>query len=249
MSFIKHNNSRYKDQLLKEASGLELLRSAIDSNGIKLRVPQVLNVAKQTLVLERINAVSPNAKQMQELGKALAKLHRIRFEHYGLSEDNYIGLNPQENGLSRDWGCFFYEKRLMFQVQLIASQRVRESFLEVLSNSRERLIRWLNEHCEHASLVHGDLWSGNVMFDEKDVWLIDPAVYYGDREVDLAMTEMFGGFSQDFYRAYDEVLPRSKEYDTKKVIYNLYHYLNHYNLFGEGYLSDCHSALEAIQRQ
>jgi fructosamine-3-kinase len=247
MSFIKHNSSRFNDQLIKEAAGLELLRATIESKQITLRIPHIFNVSKQKLELERINATSATTAQMKDFGRELAKLHGIEFQHFGLDEDNYIGLNPQENGLFQDWGRFFYEKRLKFQVDMIASQKVRESFLEILNNNRERLIRWLNEHCRHASLVHGDLWSGNVMFDEQDVWLIDPAAYYADREVDLAMTEMFGGFNRHFYDAYDDVLPRSKEYDTKKVIYNLYHYLNHYNLFGEGYLSACQRGMALIK--
>lgn len=247
MSFIKHNSSRFPDQLIKEASGLELLRETIASHQLNLRVPQVLSVTERELELETIKSTSPSAKQMQTLGHELAKLHCIKFEQFGLDENNYIGLNPQENGLYHDWGHFFYEKRLMFQVELIDSQRVRKSFLEVLSNTRERLTDWLNEHCEHASLVHGDLWSGNVMYDETYVWLIDPAVYFGDREVDIAMTEMFGGFNHHFYDAYDDVLPRSQEYCTKKVIYNLYHYLNHYNLFGEGYLSACQRGMSVVK--
>ncbi|AKE52002.1 fructosamine kinase family protein [Kangiella geojedonensis] len=247
MSFIKHNASRFKDQLLKEVAGLERLRGVIESNDIKLRIPRVINVSEHQLELERVKRVSPNSEMMATFGKELAKLHSIPSKRAGLEEDNYIGLNPQENGLYQDWGSFFYEKRLKFQVEMVTSPRVRESFLEVLSNNRERLIRWLNEHCEHASLVHGDLWSGNVMFDEQNVWLIDPAVYFGDREVDLAMTEMFGGFNHHFYDAYDDILPRSQEYGTKKVIYNLYHYLNHYNLFGDGYLSACQRGIELIK--
>ena len=86
------------------------------------------------------------------------------------------------------------------------------------------------------------------MYDSDHVWLIDPAVYYGDREVDLAMTEMFGGFTASFYRAYDAVLPRSQDYPHKKVIYNLYHYLNHYNLFGSGYLKACYQGFDYIKK-
>ena len=246
MSFIKHNASRFKDQLLKEVAGLELLRGVIESNDIKLRVPRVINVSEHQLELERVNAISPNSEMMATFGKELAKLHSIPSKRAGLEEDNYIGLNPQQNGLYQDWGSFFYDKRLVAQAEMIAALRVRNNFIDILSDKKDCLINWLNQHSQHMSLVHGDLWSGNVMFDERDVWLIDPAVYYADREVDLAMTEMFGGFNHNFYDAYDDVLPRSEEYDTKKVIYNLYHYLNHYNLFGEGYLSACQRGMAVV---
>ncbi|MCB1581549.1 MAG: fructosamine kinase family protein [Xanthomonadales bacterium] len=96
--------------------------------------------------------------------------------------------------------------------------------------------------------MHGDLWSGNVMFDKEHVWLIDPAVYFGDSEADIAMTEMFGGFSSEFYLAYQSVRPLTDAYPTKRLIYNLYHYLNHYNLFGASYLSPCLRAIQKINQ-
>jgi fructosamine-3-kinase len=95
--------------------------------------------------------------------------------------------------------------------------------------------------------LHGDLWSGNVLFDSNQCWLIDPAVYYGDSEVDLAMTEMFGGFSNAFYHAYFQIRSRSSTYANKRTIYNLYHYLNHYNLFGDSYLSRCREGFWSIE--
>lgn len=247
MTFIKTNNSRYKEQLIKEAEGLELLRERIESNDINLRVPRVLKVDDKRLELEAIDSSSPSDKQVMQLGKELAKLHSIKCERYGFDSNNFIGLNPQTNGYSTNWGTFFYEKRLNYQVNMIASTQVREYFQTSLSEQKVVLINWLNQHCEYPSLVHGDLWSGNVMFDKQDVWLIDPAVHYADREVDLAMTEMFGGFNHHFYDAYDEALPRTSEYDRKKIIYNLYHYLNHYNLFGEGYLSACQRGMDFIK--
>ncbi|GAA0212479.1 fructosamine kinase family protein [Kangiella japonica] len=247
MTFIKRNSSPYKDQLIKEAEGLELLRETIESNNINIRVPRVLSVDDKKLELEAIDSVSPSDKQMMQLGKELAKLHSIKYERYGYDTNNFIGLNPQANASSTNWGTFFYEKRLSYQVSMIASAQVREYFQAILSEQKDVLIKWLNKHCEFPSLAHGDLWSGNVMFDEQNVWLIDPAVYYADREVDLGMTEMFGGFNHHFYHAYDDILPRSVAYNTKKVIYNLYHYLNHYNLFGEGYLSACQRGMDFIK--
>ena len=247
MKFIKTNNSRYKEQLIKEAEGLELLRETIESNDINLRVPSVLGVDEEKLELEVIDSASPSDNQMAQLGKELAKLHSIKFERYGFDANNFIGLNPQLNGYSTNWGEFFYEKRLSYQVSMIASSQTRKDFQSILIEQKDVLINWLNQHCEYPSLVHGDLWAGNVIFDKQDAWLIDPAVYFADREVDIAMSEMFGGFNHHFYDAYDEVLPLSQEYNTKKIIYNLYHYLNHYNLFGEGYLPACQRGMMLIK--
>jgi fructosamine-3-kinase len=122
----------------------------------------------------------------------------------------------------------------------------KREFEKVLNQRKENLINYLNETTTHPSLVHGDLWSGNYLCDSEKVYLIDPAVYFGDREVDLAMSEMFGGFSPAFYQAYDTAYPRSADYPHKKKIYNLYHYLNHYNLFGQSYLGPCRELFEIL---
>ena len=145
-------------------------------------------------------------------------------------------------------GAFFVEHRLDFQVGLIKINSIKEEFQEILLNKRNKLVEFLNLTCEHPSLVHGDLWSGNVIFDEKDVWLIDPSSYYAHREVDIAMTEVFLGFSQEFYDAYNEEYALSENYETNKIIYNLYHYLNHYNLYGNTYLAECKKAFDFIKK-
>lgn len=252
LSFIKTNNTRFKDALLKENEGLDALQQLIDSREIEeLTTPQVLSVDSHQLELTQIEAISPTAEHMKMLGHGLAKLHLQKFERAGFSQDNYIGLNPQKNDWSNNWGEFFVERRLAFQIELIESSTVKTAFKRILEENKPRLIGFLNQTTAFMSLVHGDLWSGNAMFSQQEgkskVWLIDPAVYYGDREVDLAMTEMFGGFNHHFYQAYDEVYPRTSEYETKKVIYNLYHYLNHFNLFGEGYLSACRRRFEIVK--
>ena len=157
-----------------------------------------------------------------------------------------IGRSPQKNRLTDDWGAFFLRDRLGVQVGMVGDAHVRREFETVLERQGDKLAGFLNEHCEHPSLLHGDLWSGNVLFDSVGPWLIDPAVYYGDREADIAMTELFGGFSSAFYRAYDRVYPRTDVYDTKRAIYNLYHTLDHYNLFGASYLSACRHNLDVV---
>jgi len=246
--FVKYNQVSFKDALVKEAEGLELLREQIEKHNIsELRVPKIISVNERELILENINTVSPSATQMAQLGSGLAKLHQIHIgEHFGLSQNNYIGLNAQKNTLTQDWGSFFTEHRLGYQISLITKTELREKFEKKLKQKRSALIEFLNTHCRKPSLCHGDLWSGNALFSKQYCWLIDPAAYYGDREVDIAMSEMFGGFTQAFYQAYNAEYSLSEQYPYKKHLYNLYHYLNHYNLFGKAYLPNCETGFNQL---
>lgn len=213
-----------------------------------IKIPTVHAVDHHTLTLDHIKQQKPQSSQWQTLGQALAELHEVPQQHYGHDANNYIGLNPQANVLTDNWGEFFYRYRLQYQVKLIQDQATKKHFKTTLARLREPLVELLNQHCPHPSLLHGDLWSGNVLFDATDVWLIDPAVYCGDAEADLAMTELFGGFPASFYQAYQQHRPTSAQYPSKKIIYNLYHQLNHYNLFGSGYLRSCKEALTSMNR-
>ena len=244
-NFIKKNNSRFPDALIKEAQGLELLRKLCNHDLIC--IPEVVYVDQEQLVLTMINNKECSSKLAERLGQGLAELHEIEHPRYGFDKNNYIGLNPQINSWFNDWGEFFVSKRLRYQIELIENPGVREEFIKVLDQKKSTLNSFLNEHCSHASLVHGDLWSGNYMCDGENVWLIDPAVYFADREVDVAMTEMFGGFSSSFYNAYEACFPLTDVYPVKKQVFNLYHYLNHYNLFGDGYLDSCRHGLAVIE--
>ncbi|NIR98924.1 MAG: fructosamine kinase family protein, partial [Gammaproteobacteria bacterium] len=219
--FVKYNHSGYPDALLAEARGLELLRRALA--GSELRVPQVLRADESQLEMTAIGRGAFGADQWAALGRGLADLHRARGESFGLDEDNYIGLNPQFNGVDHDWGRFFLQRRLLPQVQMIANSGVKHRFADVLKRCGEALAQWLNAHDPWPSPVHGDLWNGNVLCDAGgDVWLIDPAAHWADREVDIAMTEMFGGFGAAFYDAYRQALPLAAGYDQRRPIYNLY---------------------------
>lgn len=244
--FVKHNNTSFKDSLIKEADALKILSGALKENQY-ISVPTVYDVDQYELKMQNIESSYASAKHFQDLGIGLAIMHKKEYENYGYDSDNYIGLNPQKNIISSDWGEFFVEYRLEYQISIIKDSAIKNRFNEILRENRTKLSDFLNENTKHSSLVHGDLWSGNVLYDKKRVWLIDPAMYYGDREVDIAMSEMFGGFGADFYEAYEQKYPKSKEYVTKKIIYNLYHYLNHYNLFGSGYLSGCERGFEVIK--
>jgi fructosamine-3-kinase len=158
------------------------------------------------------------------MGRMLAALHRNTSERYGWDTDNWIGLAPQVNGWSDDWTDFFWEKRLTPQLRRAG-----------ISIDEKKTKQILEGHRPQASLLHGDLWSGNAGFTPDGPVIFDPAVYYGDREADLAMTELFGGFPTEFYSSYRKELPLAAGYERRKHLYNLYHLLNHLNLFGGGY--------------
>ena len=234
--------SNNPESLQAEADGLQRLAAACQQGGVPLSVAQVIAVTEQELCTRWIAHQAGSREQFIQLGRALAQLHDIRFDHVGLERDNFIGLNPQPNGLSDDWGSFFVTQRLGYQISLIANPSFAAECQQGLADISPVLQNWLNQHCQHFSLLHGDLWSGNVLFDHQTAWLIDPAVYQGDAEADLAMTSLFGGFPAAFYQAYESIRPRSDAYPMKRVVYNLYHQLNHYNLFGDSYRSGCERA-------
>lgn len=249
MIFIKQNPSIFADALYREAQGLACLRGNLQKTTVHTRIaiPEVIDVNEQKLTLQAINTQTARPEQLQQLGMALATLHQIPQPFYGFPNDNYIGLNPQPNGRFHHWGDFFLQQRLQFQVSLIHDNQRQEQFQQILAQHGSKLADFLSTHCQQASLLHGDLWHSNVLFDNERAWLIDPAVYYGDREADLAMTEMFGGFSPQFYQAYAEQFPLTGVYPQKKILYNLYHYLNHYNLFGQAYLPGCEQGFRLLE--
>jgi fructosamine-3-kinase len=182
-----------------------------------------------------------------QFGAQLAKLHRVYSTNFGWLMDNTIGVTPQVNTPNLDWVAFWREHRLNFQLRLAQGngyggalqskgQHLSEVFPELFANYSPR-----------ASLLHGDLWGGNHDVDiEGNPVIYDPAVYYGDREADLAMTELFGGFGNMFYRAYNEHYPLDEGYRVRKNLYNLYHILNHLNLFGGGYGVQAVQMMESI---
>jgi len=174
------------------------------------------------------------------LGRMLAEAHRKAGPRFGWARDNYIGATPQQNGWMDDWADFWRERRLKPQHELARRNGVDLGKVE--------LDTVLRGHKPQPSLVHGDLWSGNAGFTAEGPVVFDPAVYYGDREVDLAMTELFGGFPREFYRAYNEAFPLDAGYETRKHLYNLYHLLNHLNLFGSGYLAQVEATLSLLRR-
>jgi fructosamine-3-kinase len=219
-----------------EARGLELLASAG-----ALRIPAVLAHGQQAgrayLVLEYLGPGFGAANYWANLGRGLAQQHRQQSPTFGLDFDNYIGELRQANPPSGDGLAFFAEHRLRAQAGLAFYHGlVGQDLLRQVDKLCERLPQLLP--AEPACLLHGDLWSGNVLVDGAgQPALVDPAVYYGFREAELAFTQLFGGFADDFYAAYQEAYPLEPGFAERAAIYNLYPLLVHVNLFGQGYLS------------
>ena len=207
--------------------------------GAVVRVPRILDHGADFIVLERLEL--RRTGDWSALARMLAKLHRTTAPRFGWPRDNYIGATPQVNSWRDEWRVFFEECRLQPQLAL-ARQKGYAIALHGVAGI-------LDGHRPKASLLHGDLWAGNAGFIEEGPVLFDPAVYYGDREADLAMTELFGGFPADFYAAYNDAYPLDAGYETRKHLYNLYHLLNHLNLFGGGYLAQVKATLGLLARR
>ena len=244
-TFKKAENGRPAGSIVAEFDGLACLRQAVHANPF-LEVPECELSDEGVLLLENITQDPISREHLVNFGLGMAQLHAHKHGRYGYGRDNFIGLSPQINTFTTNWGEFFAQYRLNAQIDAIEDEQMRDEFQTRLDDKRSELVAFLNANTAFASLLHGDLWSGNVLFKDKKAWLIDPAVYFGDREADIAMTELFGGFGRPFYDAYNEVLPLSDAYALKKVFYNLYHYLNHFNLFGESYRQRCYDSLSAL---
>lgn len=236
----------------REAEGLEALAAAR-----AIRVPEVLAVDEQALVLEMIHAAPKKPGFAKSFGHAFAKLHEHRGKAFGFPHDNFIGSTPQHNApLSgpwheaavedgSNWPEFFLERRLRFQTRLAANKGHGSELELLLDRAESQIVELLNTAFEPPSILHGDLWSGNFIVDERgEACLIDPAAYYGHREADLAMTRLFGGFEPAFYHAYDEASPLTPGHEDRLPIYQLYHVLNHLNLFGGGYYGQSQRILQ-----
>jgi len=242
--FMKANRSADLSVFQAEAEGLEAIR-ATDTIG----VPQVIAVGKDQqygafLLLEWVEAAPKAHGFWETFGRSLARMNQAPASRFGWGKDNYIGASPQINTPHENWIAFYRDCRLSPQIK-----RAQRYFDPSMRKRITRLLDHLEDHLvepPHPSLLHGDLWSGNfITGNDGQAWLIDPAVYVGHAEADLAMTELFGGFAPAFYSAYREVNPLQPGYEQRRDLYNLYHLLNHLNLFGRGYLS---SVLKILNR-
>ena len=257
--FAKTNRVEALPLLEAEADGLAALAAAADP--LRLSVPQPLALGlvgeRAVLVLPWLELVSggQSAPGWRALGAALADLHRRsltlacgpgdRFDGpFGWPRDNVIGATPQANGWLPDWGSFFAERRLAPQLELLAR---RSGALRGGEELRARLPGWLESHQPEPCLVHGDLWSGNAgLGGDGRGALFDPSVHRADREVDLAMARLFGGFPEPFFAGYEQAWPLPAGHQQRRPLYNLYHLLNHANLFGAGYRQQAQGRIEAL---
>lgn len=241
--FVKLNDAAALEMFEAEADGLRELAAA---RAIRVPQPLVCGVSdgQAWLVMEALPLGGQG--DVRQLGRQLAALHRVPGEGFGWYRDNTIGSTPQYNRQDSDWPTFWAAQRLGPQLQWAAGRGAGR-----LQQLGERLLEALpalfSGYRPQASLLHGDLWSGNQgWLNGGEPVLFDPAVYYGDREADLAMTELFGGFAADFYAAYREAWPLDAGYGTRKTLYNLYHVLNHYNLFGGAYAEQAQGMMQRL---
>lgn len=231
--FAKHNPSVAADFFAAEAAGLQALAQCG-----QLRVPEVLHYSHEIIVLELVAIASPNENFWPTLGTGLAALHAKPAPCFGFDADNYCGSSPQLNPKTDCGYTFFAEQRLRYQARLAYdSGKLPNSDLCALEALLPRLPELIPS--QPASLIHGDLWSGNVISDEHgDPVLIDPAAHWGWAEADIAMTLLFGGFATPFYEAYTDSRSLEPGWRERMPLYNLYHLLNHLNLFGTAYYHD-----------
>jgi protein-ribulosamine 3-kinase len=234
--FLKINDNVPADMFVKEANGLKEIEKTKS-----MRVPLVELAQDNFILMECIEANSKQENFFEDFGIEFAKMHKYTGSYFGFYEDNYIGstiqINIPNEEEKHDWVKFYFSKRLLFQFKLAEKNGYVDPDLRKCFNRLESKIdKILVDESENPVLLHGDLWAGNYIVDENGrACLIDPAVYYGNREADLAMTKLFGGFTKEFYYSYNEFYPLIDGYDYRENIYKLYHVLNHLNLFGSGY--------------
>jgi protein-ribulosamine 3-kinase len=234
--FVKINHaSEFPGMFEAEMHGLNLL-----TEKSKFKIPSIIafDIYKDNsiLILEYVSPESKKKDFFSSFGIILADLHRNTQSKFGLEKDNYIGSLKQSNKMQSDWISFLIEERLEKQLKLaVDNSNVGNEF----SRNYEKIYKKLNEliPLEIPALIHGDLWSGNYMVAENDApCIFDPAVYYGHREMDIAMTKLFGGFPEEFYRSYNDAFPMEKEWEKRTDVYNLYPLMVHVNLFGGDYV-------------
>lgn len=230
-----------------EANGLKELAKA---NCIK--IAEVISEGDNFIKTKYIKPYRPHSDFFERFGRSFAQMHRYTNETFGFYEDNFIGVTPQLNIPSEEeknnWTKFYFNKRLLFQFRLAEKNGYVSSKMAAAFGKLENKIETILKGSEEPpTLLHGDLWSGNFLCDKNnDPVLIDPAVYYGHREADLAMTKLFGGFSPLFYEAYQKELPLPPGWEYRESIYLLYHVLNHLNIFGRSYLFEAERLLQLI---
>jgi len=247
--FVKLNEVHRVDMFQAEFAGLQALAATQT-----LLVPTPI-LCGQTdtasfLALEYLQLHRGSPQSDRVLGQQLAHLHLQSQPYFGWHRDNTIGSTPQLNSPSKDWIAFWRTSRLEFQLKLVIAKGHGKTVASLGALLSERLEVFFAGYSPRPSLLHGDLWSGNAAVTVDNIPVIfDPACYYGDRETDLAMTELFGGFGRDFYAAYNDVWQLDSGYPVRKQLYNLYHVLNHAGMFGGSYVSQAETMMQYLLRE
>jgi protein-ribulosamine 3-kinase len=240
--FLKWAVENQRGQMFSEEA--RSLRKIAETNVI--RVPAVIATSTRWLVLEWLPPFAAHTAEWRQFGVSLARLHRVQHEQFGWTADNYIGPLNQENPWSQSWPEFWQKQRLLPQLRnALNTGRLN-------ANDRQQFLRLFGQLAtlldagqrEGPSLLHGDLWSGNVLGTSGSIAIVDPASYYGHREVDLAMAELFGGFPDEFRDAYQREWPLEAGFERRRAVYQLYYLLVHINLFGGSYVSGTRTALD-----
>lgn len=242
--FVKLNSADGLQMFEAEADGLRAMTAAA---AVKVPEPVATGLAtgQAFIVMESLDLGGSSSGA--RLGAELATLHRATQAHFGWFRDNTIGSTPQYNTENADWTGFWREQRLGVQLRMAEARGAGGALRRQGERLMSDLGAFFTDYTPVPSLLHGDLWSGNYAYRRDGTPVIfDPAVYYGDREADIAMTELFGGFGRDFYAAYNEAWPLDEGYAVRKILYNLYHILNHYNLFGGGYAAQAESMIARL---
>jgi fructosamine-3-kinase len=242
MGFRKTGPLSSAEMFAAEAEGLlELAKPDV------IRVPKVIGYGVEGneafIEIERLDLQRATREVQAQMGEQLAALHRVTANQFGWHRDNTIGPTPQQNPWSANWVEFFREHRLGFQLQLAASNGYGGQLQDGGARLLDRLDGFFSDYEPEPSLLHGDLWGGNWGSCDGAPVIFDPAVYYGDRETDLAMTRLFGGFGRAFYEAYEASAPLAPGHQARCDLYQLYHVLNHLNLFGSGYLGQANTLI------
>ncbi len=242
--FIKTNTADSLSMFEAEAEGLHAL---INSHSLRVPTPICSDIAGEDAYLLMEHITLQGTGDDTQLGSRLAAMHQTRCSQFGWHRHNTIGSTPQLNHVTDNWVTFWAEQRLGAQLKLAGQNGAKRSLLSRGEKLQTTLSTFFTDYQPVPSLLHGDLWSGNAAFDAQGQPVIfDPAAYFGDRETDLAMTELFGGFSSAFYAAYNAAWPLDAGYAMRKTLYNLYHILNHFNLFGGGYESQAQGMIDRL---
>lgn len=244
--FVKFNHAELVEMFAAEFAALTEIAQ---TRTVKVPAPITYGQTEHEsfIVLEFVELKRASTQSERILGEQLAKLHLQKQPFFGWQIDNTIGSTTQSNLRSENWVDFWREQRLDFQLKLAAQKGYGSQLQSLGEKLSERLEDFFTDYTPQPSLLHGDLWGGNAAATpENQPIIFDPASYYGDRETDLAMTKLFGGFGRDFYAAYNDVWQLDAGYKTRKNLYNLYHILNHVNLFGGGYATQAKNMMQQL---